>query len=86
MILLAVAIASLAIDKTPSAALDGSVTVRAGDSLWTIAQKHPVEGLGTLETVELIRDANALGGSAVHTGQMLRVPRDPSAAASVASR
>lgn len=50
------------------------VRVEAGDSLWSIASVHPVEGLTTEQTVEFIRQTNAIDGSALHAGQLLHVP------------
>jgi hypothetical protein len=43
------------------------VTVRRGDSLWTIARRH-----GT--TVESLKSANGLRGSRIYAGQVLAVP------------
>ena len=42
-------------------------TVRNGDSLWTIAQRHGV-------TVSGLRDANGIRGSRIFAGQVLTVP------------
>lgn len=50
------------------------VRVEAGDSLWAIAKAHPVAGLRTEETVELIRRSNGLEGSLVYAGQVIEVP------------
>lgn len=46
------------------------VTVRNGDSLWTIARRH-----GT--TVESLKSANNLRGSRIYAGQVLQVPQAP---------
>ena len=46
------------------------ITVRRGDSLWTIARRH-----GT--TVETLQSANNLRGSRIYAGQTLEVPQSP---------
>lgn len=51
---------------------DGSYfeyTVRAGDTLWMLAQRY-----GT--TVDMIRDLNGLTGDRLDVGQVLRIPRN----------
>ena len=50
------------------------VSVTPGDSLWSLASDHPVEGLDTAQTVEVIRDWNGLAGSALSVGSVLTVP------------
>lgn len=52
------------------------VKIDAGDSLWSIAAAHPVPGLSTAQTVELIKRSNQLSGSSVAEGTLLRVPSD----------
>lgn len=51
-----------------------TLTVAEGASLWSVAAQHPVPGLDTVETVEIIRSLNRLDGSVIHVGQTLRVP------------
>lgn len=63
-----------------------TVTVAEGGNLWQIATAHPVQGLETAETVDLIRATNRLATSVVHVGQTLRVPAQGPAGASLASR
>ena len=50
------------------------IHVGAGDSLWTIAQAHPVEGLSTQQNVELIIDANDLQSTVLTIGTEIMVP------------
>lgn len=56
-----------------------SITVHAGESLWTIAQEHPVEGLSTAQTVQLIMHMNDLADSTIAAGRPLHVPVPASA-------
>ena len=35
-----------------------TVRVQSGDSLWSLAQEHPIEGLSTQETSDMIRNVN----------------------------
>lgn len=51
-----------------------TVEVAAGDSLWSIAEEHPVEGFGTKDALALIRDWNDLAGSTLQPGMELVVP------------
>ena len=46
----------------------------AGDSLWAIARDHPIEGLSTLQTVDVIARTNGLDSANVSTGRTLSVP------------
>lgn len=50
------------------------VTVAAGDSLWSIAEAHPIEGLDASRTVELIREWNELESPMLRVGMELSVP------------
>ncbi|MCH3943169.1 MAG: LysM peptidoglycan-binding domain-containing protein [Atopobiaceae bacterium] len=52
-----------------------SVVVSSGDSLWTLAQEHPVSGYSTSQTVRYIESSNSLGSATITPGQTLRVPR-----------
>jgi LysM repeat protein len=74
----------------PQARLDSIAThrvrVESGDSLWTIARAHPIDGLKTDQVVELIRNANELGDSVVYAGQVLEVPTSELRQGDVAQR
>ncbi len=50
------------------------VTVEAGDSLWSLATEHPIEGLSTQETSDAIRDRNQLETALLQPGMELEVP------------
>lgn len=62
-----------------SAAIDSlefeNVTVEAGDSLWSIAERSAVPGLSTDELVQVVRDHNGLQTSTLQPGQVIAVPR-----------
>ena len=51
-----------------------TVSVEPGESLWSIAEDHPVAGLDASRAVELIREWNGLDSSTLHTGMELLVP------------
>ena len=52
------------------------VVVGPADSLWSIAEAHPLPGASTNETVEAIMRVNGLDGALLPAGMKLRVPAD----------
>lgn len=50
------------------------ITVRTGDSLWSIAAAHGIEGLSTQETSDAIRELNDLDSALLTPGMELAVP------------
>ena len=50
-----------------------SICAQEGDSLWLIAQRHPIEGVATTDTVRWLREINGLESSTVLVGQRLLV-------------
>ena len=59
--------------SAPAPAL-ATLKVRAGDSLWTLAATHPIDGLTTRQVSELLVEANDLEGPLVIPGQTILVP------------
>lgn len=51
-----------------------TVCVQPGDSLWSLAQEHPIEGLSTQETSDMIRSVNHLEHGSLNAGAHLKVP------------
>lgn len=51
-----------------------TVRVQSGDSLWSLAQEHPVDGLSTQETSDMIRSVNHLDRGSLDAGAVLKVP------------
>lgn len=51
-----------------------TVRVQSGDSLWSLAQEHPIEGLSTQETSDMIRNVNHLEHGSLDVGAHLIVP------------
>lgn len=51
-----------------------TVRVQPGDSLWSLAQEHPIEGLSTQETSDMIRNVNHLERGSLDAGAHLKVP------------
>ena len=45
-----------------------------GDSLWSLAQEHPIDGLSTQETSDMIRSVNHLDRGSLDAGAVLKVP------------
>lgn len=53
------------------------VRVHTGDSLWSLAEEYPVEGLTTQETSDMIRSVNHLERGSLDAGAVLKVPARP---------
>ncbi len=72
----------------PAPAIEFSTVVRveADQTLWDIASQHRLPGTTTAQTVDAIRVANGMEGSALRVGQPLVVPEDPEALTAMASR
>lgn len=51
-----------------------TIRVQSGDSLWSLAQEHPIEGLSTQETSDVIRNINHLEHGSLDAGAHLKVP------------
>ena len=51
-----------------------TVRVQSGDSLWSLAQEHPIDGLSTQETSDMIRSVNHLERGSLDAGAVLKVP------------
>lgn len=51
-----------------------AVRVQSGDSLWSLAQEHSVDGLSTQETSDIIRSVNHLEHGSLDAGDVLKVP------------
>jgi LysM repeat protein len=51
-----------------------TVTVRPGDSLWSIASAHAGPSADVQELVDRISDANHLRGGTIQPGERLRIP------------
>jgi LysM repeat protein len=51
-----------------------TVTVRPGDTLWSIAATHAAPTADVQEVVDRISDANHLQGGTLQPGQHLRIP------------
>ncbi len=56
------------------AAPTASVRVLDGESLWSIAEKHGVDGVSTKDVVSWIKAKNGLSVSTLSAGQSLLVP------------
>lgn len=49
-------------------------TIREGDSLWTLAESHPIEGLSTQETADIIEAHNSFDSVMLKAGDTVLVP------------
>ena len=56
--------------QTPSV----RIRVESRQSLWTLAKEHPVDGLSTEQTAELIENQNGLHGERLASGASIRIP------------
>jgi LysM repeat protein len=50
------------------------VTVRSGDTLWSIAERHPLKGCTTEQTAAVLGEINGLDDSAIIAGSAIDVP------------
>lgn len=51
------------------------VSVESGDTLWSMAEAHPIDGLTTQQCVKWIIDRNSLDSAILIPGQILELPR-----------
>ena len=51
-----------------------TIRVQPGDSLWSLAEEYPIEGLSTQETSDMIRNVNHLEHGSLDAGAHLKVP------------
>ncbi|MEO2479556.1 LysM peptidoglycan-binding domain-containing protein [Collinsella aerofaciens] len=51
-----------------------TIRVQPGDSLWSLAEEYPIEGLSTHETSDMIRNVNYLEHGSLAAGAYLKVP------------
>lgn len=61
--------------RRPNEVQTVTVRVEKGDTLWQLAQQHPIPGFTTEQTVEFIATANRLDGATVLAGTQLAVPQ-----------
>lgn len=62
------------------------VQVQSGETLWSVAKTHPVDGFTTAQTSEAIARLNNLPSSTLTAGQTLLVPSRPDNGSQVAAR
>lgn len=51
-----------------------TIRVQPGDSLWSLAEEYPIEGLSTQEISDMIRNVNHLEHGSLASGAYLKVP------------
>jgi hypothetical protein len=76
VIITAALIAALVItsDQAHANVPSKATRVESGQSLWTLADQHPVAGLTTEQTAELIANINHIEGGRVAAGETIRIP------------
>ena len=62
------------------------VFVEQGDTLWSLAQAHPVSGHTTEQTARLIAELNSLDTSEVTAGHVIKLPQAGDQAPMLAQR
>ena len=50
------------------------VAVERGDTLWSIASAHPIDGMSQVDTVEVLKSWNGLEQASLQPGMVLSVP------------
>jgi len=58
------------------------VRVESGDTLWSLAEAHPMPGKSTAETVRVLMELNDIADSTLVAGTVLDVPDAPQGAGS----
>ena len=69
-----------------SQGLSVRIKVNTGDTLWSIARRHPIPGLTTAQTADLIAQVNYHSGATLTPGATLDVPVAEAPALTVACR
>ncbi len=82
-VVLALYLAAAASGSVSTADLSATKTVRVvpGDTLWDVARRHPIQGLETASTVDVIARINDIPGHQLVEGQSIRVPVQADASA-----
>ncbi|MDO4436703.1 MAG: LysM peptidoglycan-binding domain-containing protein [Coriobacteriaceae bacterium] len=62
-------------DQMVNSANRETIEVSAGESLWSLAEAHPIDGMSAADTVRVIQDWNNLEGGLIRAGMELSVPR-----------
>ena len=52
-----------------------TVTVRSGDTLWTVAERYTPSGGNVQDTVDTIAGLNHLSGAVLTPGERLQIPQ-----------
>jgi hypothetical protein len=60
--------------------------VEKGDTLWSLAQMHPIPGQTTEQTARLIAELNSTGSSGVSEGMVVTLPQAEAQAPILAQR
>lgn len=50
------------------------VRVHSGDTIWSIAENHPIDNVTTNDVADYIIEINELDGGLIHPGQTICVP------------
>jgi len=50
------------------------IKVERGDTLWTLAATHPVEGMTTAQVIDLVAEINHLQGGLIRPNETIFVP------------
>lgn len=88
LIMIALLVAAVLVSKSPTVetATTVSVSVRPGDTLWSLAKAHPVPGLDTAQSAQVIAELNEVAGSTLIAGSVIHVPASVPAVEGVAMR
>lgn len=74
LVIAVVAAALVSRSQTPTDLPTQRVKVGSGDSLWSLAESHPLEGLTTQQTMDLIKRANNMRSDRIAAGSLVIIP------------